>query len=89
MMTGSLEPRHSLLSAPLLDQVAQCAIARASLCGHPGQNRDSIIDIIDNQNVFLVIMLAMQTAGIMRRHSAQLAIPGSQPFTDSSGSNLS
>ena len=54
---------------PLLDHVAKCAIARAPFCGHPSENRHSLIDIVYDQDIPFSVMFAMQPTDILRQSS--------------------
>lgn len=81
----------------LLDHVAQRPITRASLGSRPGQNRNGVVDIINDQDVFLVIMLAMQPADILcqgplprdRHRQEQCVEPRSTTRFLTNGENLS
>ena len=56
----------------LLNCVAERPISRSPLCCHARQHWDHLIDIVDDENVGLPVMLAMQTADIL----GQRALPG-------------
>ena len=52
--------------------VPQCPIARSSLCRHSRQHGHRFIDVIDDDNLGLSAMLAMQAANIL----GQSTFPG-------------
>ncbi|WP_230989517.1 ParB/RepB/Spo0J family partition protein [Devosia faecipullorum] len=59
--------RRSIRAVPLLDHVAQRAITRPSLRGHPGENRNRRIDIVHDQDIPLSVVLTMQPPDILRQ----------------------